>query len=71
MYFAGRQKFAILQGRAAYATLALLLITAGGLVGCANMSTPPTPTPKGAAIITVTATSGGDVKNTFININVN
>ena len=72
MFFAARQKFAPLQGRADYATLALLLIAAGGLVGCATMQSAATAgTPKGAASITVTVTSGGDVKPTVININVN
>ena len=72
MFFAARQKFAPLQGRAGYATLALLLISAGGLVGCATIqSSAPAVTPKGAATIIVTATSGGNVKPTVININVN
>jgi len=70
MFFAARQKFAQLQGRAGYATLALLLITAGGIVGCTSAQAPAS-TPKGPSSITVTATSGGAVKNTTININVN
>jgi hypothetical protein len=65
----------------AYLMLALLAITAPGLLSCRGTSssssvsgTPPaskTGTPVGPSIVTVTATSGNVSKATTININVN
>jgi hypothetical protein len=65
----------------AYLMLALLAITALGLLSCSGASssssastTPPASnvgTPVGPSIVTVTATSGNISKATAININVN
>jgi len=65
----------------AYLMLALLAITALGLLSCGGTSssssastTPPASnagTPVGPSIVTVTATSGNVSKATAININVN
>ncbi len=68
IYFAGRQKLLPWRVRPAFLALGLLVIAAGATVGC---TTAGLFTPKGPATINVTATSGGAVTSTQVNINVN
>ena len=68
IYFAGRQRLLPWRVRPAFLALGLLVIAAGATVGC---TTAGLMTPKGPAMITVTATSGGAVVPTQVNINVN
>jgi hypothetical protein len=66
IFFSTQQKIAPLRGRMAYLTLALLAISATGLVGCAGL----TSAQNGASSVTVTATSQGVSRTTTVKINL-
>jgi hypothetical protein len=64
-----RQRTLPLRRAPAYLTLALLVLSAGALVGCTTAH--PTPTPTGPSSITVTATTAdGATVTTTVNITV-
>lgn len=69
MWGAFRQRPLPLRRVPMYLTLGLLMLAAGGLVGCTMAR--KTPTPTGASMVTVTATAAdGATVTTVVNINV-
>jgi hypothetical protein len=69
MLAAFRQRPLPLRRAPMYLTLGVLILAAGGLVGCTSPM--KTPTPTGASMVTVTATTAdGATVTTVVNINV-